>query len=89
MTPAAASVRERTADAVTRWSTLGDSFDTPDTGTAVGRAQPLVAIADDFEGSVSVVADALRALGEALASLAWTQAQLAAEVDAHVAEVAR
>lgn len=89
MTPAAASVRERTADAVTRWSTLGDSFDTPDTGTVVGRAQPLVAIADDFESAASAVADAIRTLGETLASLERTRAQLAAEVDAHITSVGR
>lgn len=89
MAPAAASVGERTTDAATRWSTLGDAFDTPDTSTAVGRAQPLVAIADDFESAASAVADAMSTLGETLAALAWTQTQLAAEVDAHVAEVAR
>lgn len=89
MAPAAASVGERTTDAATRWSTLGDSFDTPDTSTAIGRAQPLVAIADDFESAASAVADAMGTLGETLAALAWTQAQLAAEVDAHVADVAQ
>lgn len=89
MAPAAASVGERTTDAATRWSTLGDAFDTPDTSTAVGRAQPLVAIADDFESAASAVADAMSTLGETLAALAWTQAQLPAEVDAHVADVAR
>jgi hypothetical protein len=89
MTPAAASVGERAADAATRWSTLGDSFDTPETSTAIGRAQPLVAIANDFEDAASAAADAIRTLGETLASLAWTQAQLAAEVEAHVTDVAR
>lgn len=89
MSPAAASVGERTADAVTRWSTLGDAFDTPDTSTAIGRAQPLVVIADDFEEAASAVADAIRTLAETLAALAWTQAQLAEDVDTHVADVAR
>lgn len=89
MAPAAASVGERTADAVTRWSTLGDSFDTPDTSTAIGRAHPLIAIADDFEEAASAVADAMRVLGETLASLERTRAQLAAEVEAHVTEVSR
>lgn len=89
ISPAAASVGERTADAVTRWSTLGDAFDTPDTSTAVGRAQPLVAIADDFEEAGPAVADAIRALGETLAALERTRAQLAAEVEAHVTEVSR
>lgn len=89
MAPAAASVGERTTDAATRWSTLGGSFDTPDTSTAIGRAQPLLAIADDFETAATAVADAIRALGETLTALAWTQAHLAEEVDAHVADVAR
>lgn len=89
MAPAAASVSERTADAATRWSTLGDPFDTPDTSTAIGRAQPLVAIADDFETAASAVADAIRVLGETLATLERTRAQLAAEVEAHTASVVR
>ncbi|WZH38162.1 MAG: alpha/beta hydrolase [Microbacterium enclense] len=83
MASAALTVRQRVDDATTRWSTLPDVFDTPDTASVVTGLHPASVAASDFDDASAAASTALRTLAENLSTLDWTRTRLIDDIAAH------
>lgn len=83
MTSTALTVRQRVDEAIARWSTLPDVFDTPDTDSVVTALQPTSVAANDLDDASAAASIALRTLGERLNTLGWTRARLIDDIAAH------
>lgn len=83
MTSASLTVRQRVDEAIARWSTLPDVFDTPDTDSVVTALEPTSVAANDLDDAATAASIALRTLGEGLNTLGWTRARLIDDIAAH------
>jgi len=87
MAPAARLASSRVLDAITRWRTLPEVFETPDSVTLVSAMHPVEAAADDFEDATVAACHALRSLAETLTDLAWTRERLLEDIAARRSSV--